>query len=156
MYTVCNKATSSNRKIATNCGSGTWDNDTRFGNYFNCCERAATLIATSFLWSIHAISKTGLLVIDDFVNTYYIGQQQCAWLYLIACFLSQNGSEILSPYNYRVTHRNYRVIHRKFRRENKSISAVFVILKTRTDAATCPASAAKLESKKSEMVMQKI
>ena len=55
-------------------------------------------------------------------------------------------------------HRNFKVIHKKFRRESKSISAVFVILKLplqkSNGTSTSPASAAKLESKtkKSEMV----
>ena len=55
-------------------------------------------------------------------------------------------------------HRNFKEIHKKFRRESKSISAVFVILKLPLQklngTSTSPASAAKLESKtkKSEMV----
>ena len=78
---------------------------------------------TVFLWSIHTVSHF------DFGP---------GWLWTTSSFpvpsarkgnvhdyiLCQNawGSEILNPYS-------YRVIHKKFRRESKSISAVFVILK---------------------------
>ena len=74
-----------------------------------------------------------LVMDNNLVPSAICVSRQCARVYLIACFLCQNGrgSEILNPYSYRVIHRNFKVIHKKFRRESMSIrlSAVFVILK---------------------------